>query len=182
MLNKQLFEDPKDVEIVRLKLLIERFKKYDKERQDYYAKKMQRLGELESLLDEIKDSDANSWERQALKLKGEIRRLQTVIQVRGIEETRSDEELKEIIRADELKTQLKRLNLIIQARGIEAEEEKRTDEELREIISAKELRKQNRELRKRIKSLQKSVDSLSLDLLRLRRKIAENDNPENDNL
>lgn len=46
MLNEKLFDDPKDAEIARLKMTIEKFKEYDKERKKYYADKMQRLGEL----------------------------------------------------------------------------------------------------------------------------------------
>ena len=50
MLNEQLFDDKKDIEIAQLKKVIEDFKEYDEKRKRYYAEKMRRLGELESLL------------------------------------------------------------------------------------------------------------------------------------
>ena len=55
MLNKDLV-DPKDIEIARLKLAIENFKKYDAERKEYYAKSLQRLGELESYVEELESN------------------------------------------------------------------------------------------------------------------------------
>lgn len=52
MLNKDLI-DPKDIEIAKLKLTIEKFKKYDAERKQYYSNALQRLGELESYVEEL---------------------------------------------------------------------------------------------------------------------------------
>lgn len=57
MLNNDLL-DPKDKEIIRLKLVIERFKKYDEERKKYYSDKMQRLGELEAYIQEKEQQEA----------------------------------------------------------------------------------------------------------------------------
>jgi len=45
--------DPKEVIIGKLKSKIEAFKKYDEERKAYYKDALIRLGELESLMDEI---------------------------------------------------------------------------------------------------------------------------------
>lgn len=56
MLNKDLF-DPKDLEIAKLKRAISDFKEYDKERKAYYSESMVRLGELESLVEELKESE-----------------------------------------------------------------------------------------------------------------------------
>lgn len=56
MLNKDLI-NPKDIEVAKLKLAIENFKKYDAERKKYYANSLQRLGELESYVEEL---EANS--------------------------------------------------------------------------------------------------------------------------
>lgn len=56
MLNKDLI-NPKDLEIAKLKLIIENFKKYDAERKEYYSNSLQRLGELESYVEEL---EANS--------------------------------------------------------------------------------------------------------------------------
>lgn len=55
MLNKSLI-DPKDLEIAKLKLAIEKFKKYDSERKQYYSKSLQRLGELESYVQELESN------------------------------------------------------------------------------------------------------------------------------
>lgn len=65
MMNKNLIGDQKDVEIARLKMIIEKFKKYDKDRTEFYAKKMQRLGELESYVIELEEKS----EQESLRLK-----------------------------------------------------------------------------------------------------------------
>lgn len=52
MLNKDLV-DKKDIEIAKLKLAIEKFKKYDAERKQYYSDALKRLGELESYVEEL---------------------------------------------------------------------------------------------------------------------------------
>lgn len=52
MLNKDLI-NPKDIEIAKLKLTIEKFKRYDAERKQYYSNALQRLGELESYVQEL---------------------------------------------------------------------------------------------------------------------------------
>ena len=54
-MNKDLFDDPKDYTIVKLKETIARFKAYDEERKKYYSKKMVRLGELETYVIELKE-------------------------------------------------------------------------------------------------------------------------------
>lgn len=52
MLNEDLI-NPKDIEIAKLKLTIEKFKRYDAERKQYYSNALQRLGELESYVQEL---------------------------------------------------------------------------------------------------------------------------------
>ena len=54
MLNEELI-NPKDLKIFRLEKTIKKFKEYDKERKEYYADAMVRLGEYESLFDEVTD-------------------------------------------------------------------------------------------------------------------------------
>lgn len=109
MMNEHLFDDEKYKEIARLKLLIERYKEYDKKRKEYYSQKMQRLGELESLLEEKLDNASTPLEVQVLKLKQEVKKLNDIICVRGIENNRTQEELTEVIRADEYRRQNKEL-------------------------------------------------------------------------
>lgn len=100
MLNKKLFDDPKDAEIARLKMTIEKFKEYDKERKAYYADKMRKLGELESYMQEIESGGTGSL---IATLRKQVSRLSKEIIVRGIEETRSDDELSDIISREDLK-------------------------------------------------------------------------------
>lgn len=110
MLNKKLFEDPKDAEIARLKMAIEKFKEYDKKRKEYYSGKMQRLGELESYVQEIDtETEIGKLKDTIMGLRKEVSRLSKEIQVRRIEETRTDEELSEVISRDALRQRNKKL-------------------------------------------------------------------------
>ena len=110
MLNKELFEDPKDAEIARLKMTIEKFKEYDKERKAYYAEKMQRLGELESYVEELDtETEIGKLKETITKLRKEVSRLSKEIQVRRIEETRTDEELSDVLSRDALRQRNRKL-------------------------------------------------------------------------
>lgn len=80
MINKDLIGDRKDVEIARLKMIIEKFKKYDKERTEFYADKMQRLGELESYVIELEEkSETGKLEAKIKELRGKLSDLNKVI-------------------------------------------------------------------------------------------------------
>lgn len=110
MLNKELFDDPKDAEIARLKMTIEKFKEYDEERKKYYADKMQRLGELESFVQEIECVRKNGESELIIaKQKITIGKLNRVIQSRGILYKMSDEDAKRIIEFDRIMEENKRL-------------------------------------------------------------------------
>lgn len=52
MLNKNLMDNP---EVVRLKLTIDSFKKYDIERKEYISNLEFRIGQLESYIEELED-------------------------------------------------------------------------------------------------------------------------------
>ena len=81
MINKDLIGDRKDVEIARLKMMIEKFKKYDKDRTEFYAKKMQRLGELESYVIELEEkSETGKLEAKIKDLRNQLSALNKVIQ------------------------------------------------------------------------------------------------------
>ena len=111
MLNKALFYDPKDAEIARLKMAIEKFKEYDKRRKEYYAEKMKRLGELESYVQELDtETEIGKLKDTIMKLRKEVSRLSKEINVRRIEETRTDEELSDILSRDELRKRNKRMS------------------------------------------------------------------------
>lgn len=110
MLNEHLFDDKKDIEIARLKKVIEDFKEYDEKRKRYYAEKMRRLGELESLLCEINEAkDKADLRKVILNQKKAITDLSRIIGVRRIEENRSSEELEEIISSNQLRKNNKAL-------------------------------------------------------------------------
>ena len=110
MLNKELFDDPKDAEIARLKMTIEKFKEYDKERRKYYADKMQRLGELESYVQEIDtETEIGKLKEEIMRLRKEVSRLSKEINVRRIEETRTDEELSDVLSRDALRQRNRKL-------------------------------------------------------------------------
>lgn len=110
MLNEHLFDDKKDIEIARLKKVIEDFKEYDEKRKRYYAEKMRRLGELESLLCEINESkDKADLRKVILNQKKAITDLSRIISVRQIEESRTSEELGEIISSNQLRKNNKAL-------------------------------------------------------------------------
>lgn len=81
MINKGLIGDRRDVEIARLKMMIEKFKKYDKDRTEFYAKKMQRLGELESYVIELEEkSETGKLEAKIKDLRNQLSTLNKVIQ------------------------------------------------------------------------------------------------------
>lgn len=82
--NKDLFDDPRDLLIVQLKTKIESFKKYDASRKEYYSKAMQRLGMLESLLEEIKDCD--SFGKLKYKIVTQQEQIENLIRIQGIKE------------------------------------------------------------------------------------------------
>lgn len=111
MLNKKLFDDPKDAEIARLKMAIEKFKEYDRERKKYYADKMQRLGELESYVQEIDtETEIGKLKDTIVNLKKQLGALSMKLQVYRIEEKRTPEELSDIISRDSLRQKNKQLN------------------------------------------------------------------------
>lgn len=56
MLN-EIFFDEKDREIIKLKKVIECFKKYDSDRKEYYAKSLIELGQLKEYIAELEDTD-----------------------------------------------------------------------------------------------------------------------------
>lgn len=110
MLNKKLFDDPKDAEIARLKMTIEKFKEYDKERKKYYADKMQRLGELESYVQELDtETEIGKLKDTIIRLRKEVSRLTKVVQVNQIEEKRTDDELSYTISCEALRQRNKAL-------------------------------------------------------------------------
>lgn len=54
MLNEILMDNP---EVNKLKIIIADFKKYDKERKEYYANVLVELGQLKSYVEELEESE-----------------------------------------------------------------------------------------------------------------------------
>lgn len=105
MLNEHLFNDKKDIQIARLKMAIEDFKKYDERRKQYYAKKIRRLQTLDELLREIEGAEKDDLRKIILRQRADLARLNKIIQVHNIEERRSPEELSRLINIDAIKRQ-----------------------------------------------------------------------------
>lgn len=91
------FYDKKDFIIALLKRKINSFKEYDAERKKHYAGLEQKIGELESYIDELEnglgiESLNNKIEKQKLKIK----ELQAKVNISLFDDTKSFEELESI--------------------------------------------------------------------------------------
>lgn len=113
MLNKELFKDERDAEIARLKLTIEKFKEYDKERKKYYTNSLQRLGELEAYIDELDAEGSNAQSLKLLRCQTELKKLQNILRVRKIKEELTDEQIQDLINNHEYKEKLDELHIRI---------------------------------------------------------------------
>lgn len=107
MLNENLI-GKQNAEIARLKIAIEKFKEYDNNRKEYYKAKLQRLGELEALLDEI-DSGNDKLKQKIIAQRKEITHLSYIIRVNKIEESRTAKELGKIATFDSIKAENNKL-------------------------------------------------------------------------
>lgn len=93
MLNEDLFEE-KDKEILKLKALIERFKKYDSNRKQYYADALVELGQLRTYVSELEDTDKKAKKIKTQKLV--IKNLERTIAENKIAKIVDPEKIKEI--------------------------------------------------------------------------------------
>ena len=93
MLNEDLFEE-KDKEMLKLKALIERFKKYDSNRKQYYADVLVELGQLRTYVSELEDTDKKAKKIKTQKLA--IRNLERIIAENKIAKIVDPEKIKEI--------------------------------------------------------------------------------------
>ena len=93
MLNQDLFEE-KDKEILKLKALIEHFKKYDSNRKQYYADVLVELGQLRTYVSELEDTDKKAKKIKAQKLV--IKNLERTIAENKIAKIVDPEKIKEI--------------------------------------------------------------------------------------
>lgn len=111
MLNRKLFNSKRDAEIARLKMAIAKFKEYDQERKQYYADKMQRLGELESWYEEMKSNgdELNQLKIKVAEQKEEIKRMRRSIELYKVRTDMDEDELRESITIENLKRENKNL-------------------------------------------------------------------------
>ena len=72
--NKDLYDDPRDLEIAKLKFTISKFKKYDQKRKDYYKSVIE---ENERMKQELEDKEAPKCKKDELikKLRARVNAL-----------------------------------------------------------------------------------------------------------
>lgn len=114
MLNEELFFDKKDLEIAKLKQSIDRFKKYDKNRNKNYKKEISELkieiGKLKSYIEELEsDKDLEKLKTKIKNQKEVILSLERKIHCSKLEESRLLE--LEMLTKDSLSNQIKSLKI-----------------------------------------------------------------------
>lgn len=72
MLNEELFETPKDLEIAKLKYTIESFKKYDKERTQLISNLQREIGGLKAYIEELESDESVKSLRTKIKNQKEV--------------------------------------------------------------------------------------------------------------
>ncbi len=112
MLNEELFFDKKDLEIAKLKQSIDRFKKYDKNRNQNHKKEISELkieiGKLKSYVEELEsDKDLEKLKTKIKNQREVILSLERKIHCSKLEENRLLE--LEMLTKDSLSNQIKSL-------------------------------------------------------------------------
>lgn len=112
MLNEELFFDKKDLEIAKLKQTIDRFKKYDKNRNQNHKKEISELkieiGKLKSYIEELEsDKDLEKLKTKIKNQKEVILSLERKIHCSKLEESRLLE--LEMLTKESLSNQIKSL-------------------------------------------------------------------------
>jgi hypothetical protein len=112
MLNEELFFDKKDLEIAKLKQSIDRFKKYDKNRNKNHKKEISELkieiGKLKSYIEELEsDKDLEKLKTRIKNQKEVILSLERKLHCSKLEESRLLE--LEMLTKDSLSNQIKSL-------------------------------------------------------------------------
>jgi hypothetical protein len=112
MLNEELFFDKKDLEIAKLKQSIDRFKKYDKNRNQNHKKEIKELkieiGKLKSYIEELEsDKDLEKLKTRIKNQREVILSLERKLHCSKLEESRLLE--LEILTKDSLSNQIKSL-------------------------------------------------------------------------
>ena len=112
MLNEELFFDKKDLEIAKLKQSIDRFKKYDKNRNKNHKKEISELkveiGKLKSYIEELEsDKDLEKLKTKIKNQREVILSLERKLHCSKLEESRLLE--LEMLTKDSLSNQIKSL-------------------------------------------------------------------------
>ena len=109
--NKDLYEDPRDLEIAKLKFTISKFKEYDKKRKDYYKSVIE---ENERMKQELEDRKTSEKDELIKKLRARVNALNIKLTNYGLSmDGVSAEEIARMREENRLyawKLQIKRLN------------------------------------------------------------------------
>lgn len=131
MLNEELFFDKKDLEIAKLKQLIARFKKYDKNRNKNHKKEISELkieiGKLKSYIEELEsDKDLEKLRTKIKNQRESIALLSSKLHCSKLEESRLLE--LEIMRKDDMSKKIKSLKC-------DFEKQRKLNEELLSLLA-----------------------------------------------
>lgn len=152
LLNSELLGDEKDRQIAGLKLTITKFKKYDKERQDYCHKLEETVTEQQSRIDEL--------ELEVRKLKGTT--ISTLIpsKIDGNQET--IESLKKLIKdKNEI---IRKQRIVISAKNLTFDLTEDELGDLRKLIKANNQKTQINFLKKKVKDQKIMISRLIYQL------------------
>ena len=109
--NKDLYDDPRDLEIAKLRFTISKFKEYDKKRKDYYKSVIE---ENERMKQELEDRKTSKKDELIKKLRARVNALNIKLTNYGLSmDGVSAEEIarmREENRLNAWKLQIKRLN------------------------------------------------------------------------
>ena len=154
LLNSELLGDEKDRQIAGLKLTITKFKKYDKERQDYCHKLEETVTEQQSRIDELE------LELEVRKLKGTT--ISTLIpsKIDGNQET--IESLKKLIKdKNEI---IRKQRIVISAKNLTFDLTEDELEDLRKLIRANNQKTQINSLKKKVRDQKVIISRLILSI------------------
>lgn len=111
ILNKDLFDDPRDLEIAKLKFTISKFKEYDQKRKEYYKSVIE---ENEQLRQELEDRKTSEKDELIKKLRARVNALNIKLTNYGLSMDGVDADeiarMREENRLNAWKLQIKRLN------------------------------------------------------------------------
>ena len=109
--NKDLYDDPRDLEIAKLRFTISKFKEYDQKRKDYYKSVIE---ENERMKQELEDRKTSEKDELIKKLRARVNALNIKLTNYGLSMDGVDADeiarMREENRLNAWKLQIKRLN------------------------------------------------------------------------